>query len=91
MPPTVSNLPNPPLELRWHGRRIAVVHDPLEFTGFLSAEHELALHGHTHLYRLERERGLTIFNPGECAGHLAGHNAVGIVNLTDLSAEVMRF
>ena len=82
---------DPPLELRWHGRRIAVVHDPLEFNGFLSAEHELALHGHTHLYRLERERGQTIFNPGECAGHLAGHNAVGIVNLADLGAEVMRF
>ena len=82
---------DPPLELRWHGRHIAVVHDPLEFNGFLGQQHQLALHGHTHLHRLEQHGGQTIFNPGECAGHMTGHNAVGIVNLSDLKAELLRF
>ena len=82
---------DPPLELAWHGQRILVVHDPLEFKGVLNRNHDLALHGHTHLYRLERNGRQTIFNPGECAGHMPGLNAVGIVDLGDLASELVRF
>jgi hypothetical protein len=32
-----------------------------------------------------------LFNPGECAGHMQGFNAVGVVNLQNLSAELLRF
>lgn len=81
----------PPFELTWHGRRIIVVHDPLEFDGALNREHELALHGHTHFYRYERRDGQVIFNPGECAGMMVGYNAVGVVDLADLSAEILKF
>ncbi len=81
----------PPLDLVWHGRRIVVVHDPLEFDGTLSAQHELALHGHTHLHRHEVDDGQVIFNPGECAGHMPGLNAVGVVDLNDLSAQLLKF
>ena len=52
---------------------------------------ELALHGHTHLYRYEERGGQTIFNPGECAGHMKGFNAIGVVDLADLSAELLKF
>ena len=82
---------DPPLELAWCGRRILVVHDPLEFDGVLNASHELALHGHTHLYRLERKTRQTIFNPGECAGHMRGLNAVGVVDLADLETRLLKF
>ena len=81
----------PPFELVWHERRIMVVHDPLEFEGALMPHHQLALHGHTHLYRYEERRGQVLFNPGECAGHMKGFNAVGVVDLEDLSAELLRF
>jgi uncharacterized protein len=81
----------PPFELFWHDRRIIVVHDPLELDGALGREHELALHGHTHLYRYERRDRQVIFNPGECAGHMLGFNAIGVVDLSDLSAEVLKF
>jgi len=81
----------PPFELVWHERRIMVVHDPLEFDGALASHHHLALHGHTHLYRYETRRGQVLFNPGECAGHMQGFNAVGVVDLADLSAELLRF
>jgi putative phosphoesterase len=82
---------DPPLELVWHERRIVVVHDPLEFDGVLNDGHELALHGHTHLHRYEERAGQVIFNPGECAGHMTGFNAVGVLDLIDLSAELLRF
>ena len=81
----------PPFELEWHDRRIIVVHDPLEFEGHLSSTHQLALHGHTHMYRHEHRDGSLLFNPGECAGHMAGYNAIGVLDLEDLSTEILRF
>jgi putative phosphoesterase len=81
----------PPFELNWNQRQILVVHDPSEFEGSLDAKHELALHGHTHLHRFETRNDQVFFNPGECAGHMHGFNAVGVVDLLDLSAELLRF
>lgn len=82
----------PPFITTWHDRQLIVVHDPLEFDGHLASDHELALHGHTHRYRLESwgER-TTIFNPGECAGHMQGYNAIGIVDLASLQTELLKF
>ena len=85
----------PPFVLEWHQRSIMVVHDPLEFEGHLNHTHELALHGHTHLYRYEetsvRGSRQVVFNPGECAGHMKGFNAIGVLDLDTLAAELLRF
>jgi putative phosphoesterase len=85
----------PPFVLEWHQRSIMVVHDPLEFEGHLDHTHELALHGHTHLYRYEelsvRGARQVVFNPGECAGHMKGFNAIGVLDLETLAAELLRF
>ena len=82
---------DPPFELCWHNHRIMVVHDPLEFDGALTGEYSIALHGHTHLYRYEQRDNQVIFNPGECAGHMMGFNAIGVLDLDDLSARLLRF
>ena len=81
---------DPPLHLNWCERSIIVVHDPLEFEGHL-ADQELALHGHTHRYRLEASGNLVVFNPGECAGMMAGRNAIGVVDLRTLECRVLNF
>ncbi len=85
----------PPFVLEWHRRSIMVVHDPLEFEGHLNRNHDLALHGHTHLYRYEEltvaSTTQVMFNPGECAGHINGFNAIGVLDLATLSAELIRF
>ena len=83
-------LRDPPLELCWAGRRIVVVHDPRDLKHHF-AGHDLALHGHTHERRIERRDGRLVFNPGECAGHLPGRNAVGVVDLATLGVEILRF
>ena len=82
----------PPFTDTWANREIIVVHDPLEFDGHLAEHHALALHGHTHRYRLEQwgDR-TTIFNPGECAGHMQGFNAIGIVDLEAMATEILKF
>ncbi len=82
---------DPPLELDWHGRRLVVVHDPLELDAFAREHHELLLHGHTHLYRHERIGHQIIYNPGECAGIMPGLNAVGVVDLETLETELLKF
>ena len=86
------NFCEPPFTEVWAGRQLIVVHDPLEFEGHLNHDHELALHGHTHFHRLETwGTKTTIFNPGECAGHMTGYNAIGIVDLVSLQTELLRF
>jgi putative phosphoesterase len=79
----------PPLRLSLAERQIVVVHDPRALTDPHDAD--LALHGHTHLHRCEREGGRLVLNPGECAGHVPGRNAVGVVDLARLDVEILRF
>lgn len=73
------------------GRRVGVIHDPDHIDDGLLAAHDLVLHGHNHRLVLERRRGAVLFNPGECAGMLDGHNAVGVVDLVTLEVELLRF
>jgi putative phosphoesterase len=79
----------PPLRLAWAGREIVVVHDPRALEAEPGAV--VALHGHTHRRVVERRGESLVFNPGECAGHLRGHNAVGVVDLAALSVELLHF
>jgi len=79
------------LRLVWHERTIVVAHDPRDLAHHLGADVDLALHGHTHLHRHERVRETLVFNPGECAGMLRGHNRVGLVDLTTLRCELVHF
>lgn len=84
-------LAEPPLRLRWAGREIVVVHDPRDLPHAELGFGRVALHGHTHRPALERPDGGLVFNPGECAGMMRGHNVVGVVDLVTLSVELPRF
>jgi uncharacterized protein len=84
-------LAEPPLELHWVGRRITVVHDRAAHPELELGARDVLLHGHDHRFALERIDGTLIFNPGECAGWLEGRNAVGLLDLVRLEADVLRF
>ena len=87
----------PPLHLEWADRELWVVHDPRDFEKTLpraqatGAAPDLALHGHDHRYRLEERERTLVFNPGECAGHMKGRNAIGVVDLVALECETLYF
>jgi uncharacterized protein len=82
---------DPPFCLNWASRRICVVHDPLEFSMVDESSFDLLLHGHTHRYTHVINDRQLLFNPGECAGLMPGLNAVGLVDLETLEAEVIKF
>ncbi len=82
---------DPPLDLDWADRRIVVVHDPRDLRQLRTNDHDLVLHGHTHMARCERQNGTLFFNPGECAGHMKGYNAVGVVDLDTLTTSILKF
>ena len=84
-------LSDPPLELTLCERRITVVHDPRELPTVVAGERDVALHGHTHLRVEERREGTLIFNPGECAGMMRGHNRIGVLHLETLEVETLSF
>lgn len=83
-------LAEPPLRIEWAGRRIVVVHDPVDLPA-PEAREDIALHGHTHRRRVEHFEGRLVFNPGECAGHLSGYNAVGVLDLATLDVAFLTF
>ena len=85
------DLTDPPRHFEWAGRRIMVLHDPEEAGSHFPTEVDLVLHGHTHRHRHEHVGSTLIFNPGECAGHREGSNAVGLVDLASLEARVVKF
>lgn len=84
-------LSDPPFTLQLAERRIVIVHDPRALADLSPADHDVALHGHTHRRTIERDGGRLVFNPGECAGQVAGLNAIGVVDLTTLATEILRF
>jgi len=81
----------PPYSLMLAGRSICIVHDPLEFPSDHEATFDISLHGHTHRFHQEQSEFHLGFNPGECAGMMKGFNAIGIVDLLALKAEVLKF
>jgi len=84
-------LAEPPLHLHWLGRHITVVHDRAAHPELAHGGRDVLLHGHDHRRSLERRNGVLIFNPGECAGWLEGKNAVGLLDLASLEADVLHF
>ena len=83
----------PPFVTKIGNRKIAILHEPDDIQDLIKENPsiDLILHGHTHRYRNETINGIKIFNPGECAGLQKDRNAIGLVNLKNLSLERIFF
>jgi uncharacterized protein len=82
---------DPPLTLHWAEKRVVVVHDPLELAAVNTVEYDVILHGHTHRQTIEYDGDQLTFNPGECAGQMAGLNAIGVLDLVEIRTEILNF
>ena len=81
----------PPLSLLWAGRKIMIVHDPLDLAQISQAEYDVILHGHTHQQTIDYRCEQLTFNPGECAGMMTGFNSIGLLDLVSLETEILSF
>ena len=82
---------DPPMKLVWAGRKVVVVHDPLELKLADVEDCDVVLHGHTHRQLIDYRNGRLTFNPGECAGHVAGFNAIGLLDLVEMKSQILNF
>ena len=82
---------DPPMKLTWSSRELVVVHDPLELNMVDVEDYDIVLHGHTHRQVINYVGGQLTLNPGECAGHMAGFNAVGVLDLLEMKTEILNF
>tara|TARA_Y100001935_G_scaffold223012_1_gene198151 strand:- start:303 stop:794 length:492 start_codon:yes stop_codon:yes gene_type:complete len=81
------DLQEPPYIVLLGGKKIAIFHEPEEIDNFLDNNESIdfIFHGHTHRYRNEIKSEAQIFNPGESAGFIKGKNAIGVIDLKNLS------
>jgi len=83
----------PPRILTLCDKNIAIFHEPDSIDDFLLENRniDVVIHGHTHRYRHEKKNNVLFFNPGESAGMQKGGNAIGILNLKNLSTKRIFF
>lgn len=83
----------PPHTLTLCHKNIAIFHEPDPIDNFLIQNEgiDVVIHGHTHRYRNEIKEGILFFNPGECAGIREGGNAIGILDLKNLTTKRIFF
>ena len=83
----------PPKTLKLNGKNLAIFHEPDFINEFLKENQniDVILHGHTHRYRNEIKNDILYFNPGESAGMQSGKNAIGIIDLKELSTKRIFF
>jgi len=82
------------LKLELEGRKIAVMHYPdIADELFRSGEFDIVIYGHTHRKRLEvttdGDTKRIILNPGSCAGYLTDKPTVALIDLKNLSADII--
>tara|TARA_B100000963_G_C22579515_1_gene650144 strand:+ start:524 stop:1012 length:489 start_codon:yes stop_codon:yes gene_type:complete len=80
-----------PYSLNLNDVNILILHHPELIDSSMIKNNDLILHGHTHLYRLEKKMNCIIFNPGECAGIMKGKNQIGIIDLNNLKPKIINF
>jgi len=75
------------LERDFGGRRVVLVHEQeqaLDAEGKLPPV-DMVICAHTHVFHVERVRGVWVVNPGECCGYLSMRGTVAILDTDDLS------
>ncbi len=79
-----------PYRFELGGRTVIMAHEPEALAEAVSPDDDLAICGHTHQPEVSVGPPLTV-NPGEVGGWLYGHATGAIVDLRELTAEVVEF
>jgi hypothetical protein len=78
-----------PHELELFGRKIVLMHEPRTLSALIvSGNYDLVIYGHTHQVDVRGGHPL-VLNPGEGGGWLSGRATCALVDLGELSAEIL--
>jgi putative phosphoesterase len=71
-------------------RKIVIMHEHQVVDALADSGHfDMIVYGHTHVPDIRRRGNALIVNPGELSGWLYGKSTIAIVNLNELSAELV--
>ena len=85
----LPNLQDGPLKVTLAGRTIVMAHFLDWLTPADIAPADVIITGHDHQAHIETRDGKLYFNPGECCGWLTDRPTVAILDLADLSAQII--
>ncbi|HDZ69132.1 MAG TPA: metallophosphoesterase [Phycisphaerales bacterium] len=72
------------------GKRIFMTHRPVAMESIIeSGRFDLVIYGHTHKQDIRKVGETLVINPGKSAGRLMGKSSVVVLELDDMSAEVI--
>ncbi len=77
-----------PLKVNIKGKIIVVTHELGALSRKMQGEADIIVYGHTHIPEVKCSKPLVI-NPGECGGWLSGKPTVAIIDLEEMSAEII--
>jgi uncharacterized protein len=79
-----------PHSMEFFGKNILILHEPGELVALVkSQEYDLIVYGHTHDPMIEKEGRTLIVNPGECGGWLRGRRTIALVDIDQMTAELV--
>jgi putative phosphoesterase len=81
---------NQPHTFKLDGKKIVVIHEHHVADALADSGHyDLVIYGHTHKSEVKKARATLVVNPGETGSWLYGKSTVAIVNLSDLTGEIV--
>jgi putative phosphoesterase len=78
-----------PLRIDLDARKIILVHD-INTVNAETEKADLIVCGHTHKSEIKLLEKKLIIKPGECGGWLSGESTVAVVDLVNLSAQIIK-
>lgn len=78
-----------PIDLERDSKRIIVVHD-LNKLDLKNKIYDFVIYGHIHKPEIMRKSTHLFINPGECSGWLTKRSTIAILDLSNLSVEILK-
>ncbi|MFC1490513.1 metallophosphoesterase [Candidatus Latescibacterota bacterium] len=85
----IGALYNPPYEFTYLDKKFAVMHAPKYLDQYIADESmDVVIYGHLHKVDIRPGKPLVI-NPGECCSWLTGHSTIVILDLNNMTTELI--
>lgn len=85
----IGELRKGPFELVIENKKFLMMHEPF-CNEMEKLDYDVILYGHTHKIDTRKGKALVI-NPGECCGWLFGISSFAVLDLVDMSCEIIKF